>query len=110
MITDSTPHWRRTRHDHAEAHATLQRVAEAIYEQYEEPIRLQADDPDLSAALELGFLESNDEGVAFSDVDVRRDYLARHIAPQVLEAWDDTDAFADVLEDAQHSDSEGETP
>lgn len=100
--TDLTPHWRRVQHDHGEAHAALQRVAEAIYQRTEEPVDLGDAEADLRVALELGFLESGDEGISFSDPDVRRDYLIRHTASMALPAWDDPARFADAIVDAQH--------
>lgn len=80
----------------------MRRVAEAIYERVEEPICLDADEADLSAALELSFLESNDDGITFSDPEVRRDYLVRHAANLALQAWDAPEVFADFFEEAQY--------
>jgi len=80
----------------------LQRVAEAVYEHTEEPVRLPDDELVLGAALELDLLESSNSGIAFSDPDVRRDYLVRHVADLALEGWDVPAAFADVIDDAQH--------
>ncbi len=100
-MLDLTPHWQQIRRDHAEAHTVLQRIAEAIYERTEEPVRLDADKADLSAALELGLLESND-GIAFSDPDIRRDYLVQHTVELALRAWDNLDTFVNFFEDAQY--------
>jgi hypothetical protein len=100
-IGNLTPHWRRIKRDHAEAHAVLQRFAEGIYERAEGRVHPPDDEVDSSTALELGFLERNDDGVAFSDPDVRRDYLVRHVADLALEAWDDLEQFARALEDAR---------
>lgn len=80
----------------------LQRVAEVIYDQTEEPVRLDGDEANLSAALELGLLESSDNGITFSDPDIRRDYLVRHTTDLALQAWDDPEMFADFFEDAQY--------
>jgi hypothetical protein len=80
----------------------LQRVAEATYDQTEEPVRLDGDEADLSAALELGFLQSDDDGITFSDPEVRRDYLVRHTVDLALQAWEDPEMFADFLQDAQY--------
>jgi hypothetical protein len=80
----------------------LQRVAEVIYDQTEEPVRLDRDEANLSAALELGLVERNDDGVMFSDPDIRRDYLVRHTTDLALQAWDKPAAFADIIDDAQH--------
>jgi hypothetical protein len=57
---------------------------------------------DVNAALESSFLETDNNGVAFSDPSVRRDYLVRHTVALALEAWDDPSAFARVLEDIQY--------
>ncbi len=80
----------------------MQRVAKAVYEQAEEPVRLPDDGMDSSVALQLDLLKSNDNGIAFSDPGVRRDYLVRHIASLALEVWDDPVAFAEVIDEAQH--------
>jgi hypothetical protein len=90
------------RRDHAEAHAVLQRVAKAIYEQTEEPTRLFGDEIDPDVALELDLLDSGTDGVAFSNPDVRRDYLVRHTAELALGAWDDPVAFTNIIDDAQY--------
>jgi hypothetical protein len=79
----------------------LQRVAEAVYERTEEPVDVGDAEAGLPAALQLGFLESGDEGVSFSEPDVRRDYLIRHVTSVALPAWDDPAQFADALADAQ---------
>jgi len=79
----------------------LQRVAEAVYERTEEPVDVGDAEVGLPAALQLGFLESRDEGVTFSEPDVRRDYLIRHVTGVALPAWDDPARFADALADAQ---------
>ena len=97
-----TPHWQRIRRDHAEAHSVLQRVTEAIYERTEESVRLDGDEVGLSAALDLGLLESADDGITFSDPDVRRDYMIRHTAKLALQAWDDPSTFANFFENAQY--------
>jgi hypothetical protein len=78
----------------------LRRVAELTYEQYGKPIDL-AGECDPSVALELGLLERGDDGVAFTDPDVRRDYLVRHVADLALAAWDDLEQFARALDDAR---------
>jgi hypothetical protein len=83
-------------------HVLLQRVAEVIYDQTEEPVHLDRDEANLSTALELGLLKSNDDEITFSDPDIRRDYLVRHTADLALEAWDDPEMFADFIEDAQY--------
>lgn len=83
-------------------HVLLQRVAEAIYDQTEEPVRSDRDQANLSAALELDLLESNDDGITFSDPDVRRDYLVRHTVDLALRAWGDPEMLANFFEDAQY--------
>jgi hypothetical protein len=80
----------------------LQQVAKAIYDQAEEPVRLNRDEANLSAALELGFLQSSDDGITFSNPEVRRDYLVRHTVDLALQAWDDPKMFADFFQDAQY--------
>jgi hypothetical protein len=80
----------------------LQRVAEATYDQAEEPVHLDRDEASLRATLELGLLESNDDGITFSDPNVRRDYLVRYTVDLALQAWDDPEMFADFFEDAQY--------
>lgn len=80
----------------------LQQVAKVIYDQTEEPVRLDREEANLSAARELGLLESNDDGITFSDPDIRRDYLVRHTVDLALQAWDDPEMFADFFEDAQY--------
>ncbi len=100
-IADLTPHWQRIRRNHPDAHSALRRVAELTYEQYGEPVSLPAGEDDPSAALELGLLERNDDGIVFSDLDVRRDYLVRYVADLALGAWDDPKEFARALDDAR---------
>lgn len=77
-------------------------MAEAIYDQTQEPVWLDGDEANLSATLELGLLESNDNGITFSDPDIRRDYLVRHTVDLALQAWDDPEVFADFFQDAQY--------
>lgn len=99
--TDLTPHWRRIRRDHGDAHAALRRVAEAAYEQGAELVRLDDGDADMSAALEANLLRIDGDGVAFRDAEVKREYLARHAASSALEAWDDPEAFVDEIDEVQ---------
>lgn len=99
--TDPTPRWRRIRRDYPGVHALLQLVAEAVYQRTEEPVDAGGAEADLRAAAALGYLKSGDEGVSFADLDVRREYLIRHVASVVLPAWDDPARFADVIADAQ---------
>jgi hypothetical protein len=62
--SDLTPHWQRMVRHHGEAHLALQRVAEAIYQQAEEPLPASyLHREDLSIALELGVLTSHDNGI-----------------------------------------------
>lgn len=63
---------------------------------------MHADEVNLGAALELDLLKSDNNGLAFSDPDIRRDYLVRHVADLALGAWDDPAAFAGVIDDVQH--------
>ena len=72
-VADFTPHWQRIRRDHLEAHTALRRMAELIYERYGEVAVLPAGEDEPNAALEQGLLERTDEGVVFSDPDIRRD-------------------------------------
>lgn len=76
-------------------------MAELTYEQYGEAVGLPAGEDDPTGALESGLLERNDDGFVFSDPDVRRDYLVRHIAELTLGAWDDPEEFAQTLDDAR---------
>ena len=99
--TDPTPRWRRIRRVRGGAHTALQRVAQAVYEQTEEPVDVGDAEVDLRAASALGFLERGDEGVSFSDRDVGRDYLVQHVASGALPAWDDPARFADMIAEAQ---------
>lgn len=62
---------------------------------------MRADEVDLSTGLELDLLKSGNNGVAFSNPDVRRDYLVRHVVGLALGKWDDPSAFAGVFEEAQ---------
>lgn len=80
----------------------LQRVAAAIYDRTEEPVRLNGDAANLRTVIELGFLHGNDDGITFSTLDVRRDYLVRHIVDLALQAWDDPVLFANFFQDAQY--------
>lgn len=98
---DPTPRWREILRDHPEVHALLQRVAEAVYEQTEEPVDVGGTEADLRAAVELGLLEREDRGLSFCDPDVRRDYLIRHATSAALMAWEDPRRFADAMDDAQ---------
>lgn len=99
--TDPTPRWQKIRRNHGEAHAALRRVAQAVYERTEEPVDVGDAEVDLRAALELGLLESGEEGISFSDRDLRRDYLTRHVVGVVLPVWDEPTRFADAIDDAQ---------
>lgn len=63
---------------------------------------MRADEVDLSAGLKLDLLKSDNNGVAFSNPDVRRDYLVRHVTELALGTWGDPSAFAGVFEEAQH--------
>ena len=98
---DPTPYWREIRRDHSEVHALLQRVAQAVYEQREEPVEVGGTEADLRAAVELGLLERGDRGFSFCDPDVRRDYLIRHATSAALPTWDDPARFADAIDGAQ---------
>lgn len=69
-------------------------------------MRLHTDGVDPSDALEAGFLESSDDGITFSDPEVRHDYLVRHTASLALQAWDDAVAFANVIWDVHNRTSE----
>jgi hypothetical protein len=80
----------------------LQRVAGAIYEASEEPVYLDADEPGLSGALDLGYLERNANGISFSDPDVAHEYLAQHTVDLLLQDWDVLDRFADTFQDARY--------
>lgn len=97
-MMDLTPHWLQIRGRYADAHAALQWVARAIYERVEETVPSPPmDEVDLTPALELGFLASDDGKIGFSDSDIRHDYLVRHAVDWALSAWDDLETFANVL-------------
>jgi hypothetical protein len=72
-----------------------------VYEQDGKPANVAASDDSPNAALELGFLERNDDGIVFSDSALRRDYMVRHASDLALAAWDDPGAFAAAISDAQ---------
>ena len=101
-IADPTPHWNEIGRSNVEVHTALQRVAGAIYEATEEPVYLDADEPGLSGALDLGYLERNQNGISFSDPEVAREYLARHTVDLLLQDWDVLDRFADTFQDARY--------
>ncbi|SRR5579883_478147 len=93
-----TPHWQQIRQSYADAHVALQWVAAAIYEQSEETVPLAPIDVvDLSLALELGFLASDDGKVGFSDPAVRHDYLIRHAVDLAITTWDELEKFASLF-------------
>ncbi len=71
------------------------------YEQYGEAVGLPGGEDDLTAAMKLGLLERNDDGIVFSDPDIRHDYLVRHVADLALGVWDDPEEFARVLDEAR---------
>jgi hypothetical protein len=99
---DLTLHWQKIRRNHADAHAALQRAAAAIYERAEEPVPIpQVNEVDLSPALKLGFLTSDSGKIAFSDLEVRYDYLVRHAVDLALSAWNDLETFVSTLDEIE---------
>lgn len=97
---DLTPHWQQTQQSNGDAHASLQWVAAKIYEQTEQNVsEPQSDEINLSKALELGLLASNDGKIGFSDPEVLSDYLVRHAVDLALVAWDEREKFASVFDD-----------
>lgn len=92
-----TPRWQQIQQSHPDVHLALQQVASAIYTQAEKSIPSQACEADLNAALELGFLSSESNQMAFSDSEVEYDYLVRHAAVLALEVWDDFKEFTKVI-------------
>ncbi|MEO0936284.1 MAG: hypothetical protein AAFY21_21965, partial [Cyanobacteria bacterium J06641_2] len=99
-MKDLTPYWQQTRQSNADAHAALQWVAAKIYEQTEQNVsEPQSDEIDLSKALELGLLASNDGKIGISDPEVLSDYLVRHAVDLAFAAWDESENFASVFDD-----------
>ncbi|NJM23385.1 MAG: hypothetical protein HC907_34490 [Richelia sp. SM1_7_0] len=99
-MMDLTPHWQQTQQSNGDAHASLQWVAAKIYEQTEQNVsEPQSDEINLSKALELGLLASNDGKIGFSDPEVLSDYLVRHAVDLALVAWDEREKFASVFDD-----------
>ncbi|KAF3890186.1 MULTISPECIES: hypothetical protein [Nostocales] len=100
LMMNLTPHWQQIRQSSADAHAALQWVAAAIYEQSEETVpRAPIDEVDLSKALELRFLSSDDGKVSFSDPAVRHDYLVRHAVDLAIATWDELEKFANLFDE-----------
>ncbi|MBF2009438.1 MAG: hypothetical protein IGS49_29430 [Chlorogloeopsis fritschii C42_A2020_084] len=94
-----TPHWQQIQQNYAEAHAYLQWLAGAIYEQSEETVPIPAiDEVDLNPGIKLGLITSNEGKIGFSNPEVRDDYLVRYAVDLVLAAWDEPEKLIDLFD------------
>lgn len=99
---DTTPHWKQVQRDFADIHTALQRVATAIFQVGEVAVPCSHESENgLDQALSHAFLTKSDGQIAFVNPDIRREYLARHAANILFQAWDDPKDFCDELNQIQ---------
>lgn len=102
----STPHWQKFRDGKPKVHESLIALAEAIYVRGEDRASLSSLDSAVCEEAETAGLverrtadEGQEELVAFTDVIVRDDYLARHGASLLQEPWNEgSAAFAKAFD------------
>ncbi|HLO87093.1 MAG TPA: hypothetical protein VK203_19105, partial [Nostocaceae cyanobacterium] len=98
-----TPNWKQIKLNHPDVHIALEYVASAIYQNQEDAILVsQEDELKLNSALAFGSLTKINNKVAFSEPNIKFEYLARYAASLALEAWDDLYRFYEIFKEIYH--------
>jgi hypothetical protein len=95
---DLTPHWTQIQGDSRDVHTALQWVAEEIFQTGELTIPASHESKnDIEQALSRNFLIETDGQITFSNSDVRYEYLARHSANLLFQAWEKLEEFSEIF-------------
>lgn len=95
---EATPEWSRIKAEQPGAHSELEALARHLFESYHSNAESEELDPSqLSDAIALEVVEFEDVGPHFSDEDVRDEYVARYVASQASERWDEPEEVIDLM-------------
>jgi hypothetical protein len=93
-----TPHWNQIQSEYPEIHIVLQRIAREIFQVGDDTVLVsQIAENNLNQAISHNFLIKSSEKMAFSNPDIRYEYLVRYAANLLLKSWNEVEEFSNVF-------------